>query len=356
MLARLAAREVADVLRRRSEGSRPLLVLVRTPLYRGSQGVAAALVRALDPGFVERGFPVADILAGFLRRLRKEQRPAVVVLDDLTPGGPDLSRILRALTEPDRFLPEGGEGVPSVAVALAGVPEGVASSLRGEPENSMRESWVRLLPYDREQLSAIVRDRAERALGRPPPEDWIPRWVERALRDGRGAARAMELMRRQILGPDAVGPGSVFLPRGSASGFEVESRLLAAFDDLEPERSMTIAAIREREQNYARKEGVPALPATTMWRRLVRLERAGLVRRAIRIGGTGGSRSRIELVHPVREWPVVTGPGRTPPVVGPSIERASSWIAARPVGSSVEPVRQSAPAGLPRAPPGGGAA
>src|SRR5271170_3250837 len=109
-VARRAARSVADLLRSRSGAGSPRVLAVRTLGLRGTHGVASALLRHLDEGFDGKGFSVIEILAGFLRRVRREGRATVLVLDDIGLGGADLGPILRALGDPDRFLPEGENG------------------------------------------------------------------------------------------------------------------------------------------------------------------------------------------------------------------------------------------------------
>src|SRR5579862_4754616 len=88
--ARLAARRLVDAYRReRPRATPPVLVAVRVRWCAGTHGVATALLQSLDDGFSGRGFPVVEIVAGFLRRLARLGRPAVVVLDDVGPDTPD---------------------------------------------------------------------------------------------------------------------------------------------------------------------------------------------------------------------------------------------------------------------------
>src|SRR5208282_2880125 len=128
-VARRAAREVADRVRLEGVGPPPRVISVRTTGLRGTHGVASAFLRHLDEGFDGRGFAVAEILAGFLRRLRREARPTVLVVDDLHIAGPDLGPLLRALGDPDRFLPEGEFGIPPIWTILGGTSEGWATAV-----------------------------------------------------------------------------------------------------------------------------------------------------------------------------------------------------------------------------------
>lgn len=309
-LARLAARRCVDAARRGEGGAIPLVVTARVRWCRGAQGIAAALLQRLDSGFRPRGFPVAEILAGFLRRLRRERRPAIVVLDDIGPDAPDLSPVLRALVRPGRFLPEGEEEMPPLTVLLAGRPDAPAAWQRVQESGFPVDHRIVLDPYERRELEAIVRDRATRALGRPAPDEWSVRLAERAARDGHGATRAIDLLRRELLGVSTAAPGSVWGPKDGAPRLAVETRVLQAIERAAIAGRAHLADVRRWEEDLARSEGVRALPPTTLWRRMLRLEAAGLIRRAVRPGGCGGTSSMVEVLAPLtpRE---PRDPGRT---------------------------------------------
>ena len=314
-VARRAAREVADRLRASGSGPIPRWIAVRTARCRGTHGVATALLRALDEGFDGRGFPAVEILAGFLRRVRREGRPLVLVLDDVAPDGPDLVPILRAIGEPDRFLPEGESGLPPVWSVLAGQPE-----VLERVDSRLGERWriapfVELGPYSPRELRTIVEDRATRALGRTGPPDVLERILERSVEDGGGAARLIELLRRAVLGPSyragAVPPGT------RAVGVSVEATVLRAIEDAVRDRSAAVGEVRRLEARHARAAGAAPLPATTLWRRFVRLEQAGYVRREVRAGGVGGTRSIVRIMAPLDEWVIAPTPRGTRRGSGP---------------------------------------
>ncbi|MGI0156767.1 MAG: AAA family ATPase, partial [Thermoplasmata archaeon] len=199
-VARRAAREVADRLRTSGVGVVPRWVAVRVAQHRGTHGVASALLAAIDDGFDGRGFPVAEILAGFLRRLRREERPGVIVLDDVRVGGPDLGPVLRALADPDRFLPEGECGLPPLWAVLAGTREAVHRAELGLDGRARIGPFVTLSSYSPRALRSLVEDRAVRALGRPAPAELTTRSVESAVAEGGGATRAIDLLRRALVG------------------------------------------------------------------------------------------------------------------------------------------------------------
>jgi hypothetical protein len=339
-VARRAAREVIERLRRGAGGSSPRLLHVRVAGLRGPHGVASALLRLLDDGFDGRGFPVAEILAGLLRRLRRERQPFVVVLDDVVVGGPELAPVLRALGEPDRFLPEGEHGLPPWWTVLAGTPEGLTAALRGlgHPESLGR--FVQLAGYPAETLEAIVSDRASRALGRPAPPSVVARAVAVAVEEGGGSSRAVDVLRRELLGGRrAYGPG--FIPRRGAAAIRIEPWVVSAIGRASQGRTAPLGELRRVEAELARREGVEPLPTTTLWRRIVRLEQAGYVRREIRTGGSGGTRSVVRLLTPIDEW--VTAPS------SPQTRRGSAPPAGAPDPGPAVPAR---PASWPSVPAG----
>jgi hypothetical protein len=292
--ALLAARRWADAMRRRG-CALPRIARVRIPDCRGTAGVAAALLRHLDPGFGARGFPIAELLAGFLRRLAREGRGAIAILDDIGPDAPDLTPVRRALLRPKSFLPEGDAGIPPTALLLVGRPMR-PSDRRERPgrTDDPPPPAVELRPYTVEELREILTDRLAR-LGRPEGTGPDARAIAaRAWTDVAPATRAIELLREALGDRDPV----LRRPTGANPGGSLawaERRLLRALLATCGERPTELTEIRRREALYARREGAKPLAATTFWRRIVRLEETGLLRRAIRSGGPGGTRSVIRL-------------------------------------------------------------
>jgi hypothetical protein len=301
-VARRAARLVVDRLRQARAGVRPRVLAVRTAGVRGSHGVASALLRQLDDGFDGRGFPVAEILAGVMRRVRREDQPVVIVLDDLRVGGPDLRPVLKALASPDRFLPEGEYGMPPTWTILAGTPEGWASVVGSLSDPTIVGRPVGLDVYSDAMLRALADDRASRALGHPAGSAMVDRLVEETVGDGGGARRLIDLLRRQLVG-EGSGPGRGGFPERSGPGVvEVETRVVRAIEAAARGREAKVGEVRRCEAALARAQGTKPLPATTLWRRIVRLEHAGYVVRDVRPGGVGGTRSVLRVLTPVDEW------------------------------------------------------
>lgn len=355
-LARLAARGWAACQPHARSSGGPLQVVVPTSVAHGPRGAMAAILRALDPEYEHRNFAVTDLAVEFLRRLRRLERSAVVVFDDVGPAAPDLSGFLAGLLDPDSFLPEGGESVPPIAVVVAGTVEALRAigGPNGSPALSART--IRLPPYTESELVAIVRDRAERCLARPVPSEWVGRLVRRAVRENGTAVRALELLRREVGGVSVPELGPVY-PRGSETApIVVEPPLLSALGQLDDGAPIRVGELRERTRELARSYGEPPIAATTFWRRIIRLERAGVVRRSVRTGGVGGSLSTVSVVRPVGEWPLLTARSRILPAGGTRPDL--SPMGAAPLGEwDPEPRgRRGEPSALPFAMSGDGPA
>jgi len=337
-LARRAARETVDRMRASGDSPPARTLAVRTALLRGAHGVATALLQRFDDGFDGRGFPTAEILAGVLRRIRREGRPTVIVLDDIAVGGAELAPLLRAIGEPDRFLPEGESGLPPVWTVLAGSAEGLETAARGLEGRFAVRPFLELEPYSETALRSIVRDRFERACGRAPSSELVTRIVGRAIGDGLGARRAIDLLRRDVLGTRGRIDGD---PPVRAAHLSIEPRVVRAIGAAIGGGAAPLSEIRRCEAALAARQGVRPLPTTTLWRRLVRLERAGYVRREIRTGGSGGTRSVLRLLSPIDEW--VTAPGRSETLRG----FASLVGGAPPLELSGGTPRERPPVGFP---------
>ncbi len=316
-VARRAAREVADRLRATSVAPPPRTIAVRVAGCRGTHGVATALLRVLDEGFEGRGFPVAEILAGFLRRIRRDGRPLVLVLDDVYGGGPSVAPIVRALGNPDRFLPEGESGLPPLWAIVAGPTEALARCDQELEGAGRLAPFVPVGSYGLRALRAIVDDRVRRALGRAPPADLVDRVVASSVASGGGAVRAIDLVRRALLGPEYRPDGRPRSARAPGEAVAVEPSVVRAIEDAARGVEAVVGDVRRLEALYARETGTRPLPPTTLWRRIVRLEQAGYVRREVRPGGVGGTRSLVRLMAPVDEWVVSPGARGTRPVSGP---------------------------------------
>jgi len=341
-VARRAAREVADRIRASVPGAPPRVLAVRTAFLRGTHGVVTAMLQRLQEGFDGRGFPVLEILAGLLRRLRREGRTTVLVLDDVAMAGPDLSPILRAFADPDRFLPEGESGLPPIFIILAGTTEALDAVARNSGPRLRLAPFVSVAGYGVQDLRSIVVDRCTRALGHPISGSTVDRLVARAVEEGGGAARVLELLRRELLGVTIreMRSGDV---ASRLRGVSIEPSVLRAIGEAAQSRPARLGEVRRLEAELARAEGARPLPTTTLWRRIVQLEQVGYVRREIRTGGSGGTVSLLRVLTPVDEW-VTTNhrPGSRPGCErwdgsGSGEARPAEASALLPVGSVAAP-------------------
>lgn len=263
----------------------------------GTVGVASALLRAFDEGFGGRGFSVAEIMAGFLRRLQRDGRRVAIVLDDAGSAGPELRPILRALLAPGSFLPEGLGAPPRWAVLVAGTLPAPALQRELADSRFRAEERLTLAPYSAQELGELLADRARRALGSEPEAGWFGELLRRALDEGGGASRALQLLRDQF-GPPA-SPDRGAAGRTGPEWESVEPRLLVALARATVAGPCELSALRDAERKLAQRDGVAPLAATTLWRRMIRLEQMGVLQREVRSGGPGGSRSLVHLRRPL---------------------------------------------------------
>ena len=341
-VARTIARRLAEHLATAGATARPLTIEVPVGLLHGTHGIATRLLQAFDEGFCGRGFPVNEVLAGFLRRLRRSGRPAILLLDGLGPAAPDLAPVLRALSEPDRFLPEGQSGLPAVWTLATGHPEAVAAlgKLRRCP---LALPPVELAEYSVQAVWTILADRASRALGRPVPPEALAGLL-RVGRAGDSPLRAGLEALRELFGLEASGNRCTSRDGVESVAREVEPRLLALLREVGRGGPARVGRLRRAEAQLAAAQGLRPLPATTFWRRIVRLEAAGLVRRSVRPGGAGGTCSVLEVVGAIPN--PAHRPGRSPRSDGGADAGSGRWpVPGEPAGPArVGPV---APGGAP---------
>jgi hypothetical protein len=318
-VARLAVRSAVEEHSRTWGPGRTAVIHVRVRFFHGVQSIAASLLEQLEPGLNGRGFHISEIMAGFLRRLQRGGQRAFILLDDVAPGAGDLSPILAPLADPARFLPEGADEPPECVVILAGSLDASSAWTDAARLGWSADRRVDLVEYPPAALASILADRAGRALGRPAPEQWLEAVVRRVERHRLGVSAAMLLLRRELTGPEPVsdyyGAG-----RGPRPTGPIEPHLIAALERVAEHHHATIAELKQWESELARKEGVAPLPTTTFWRRIVRLESVGVVHRAVRTGGAGGTRSIVELLQPVSALWSASGRPDTP--------RADAWSSA----------------------------
>jgi hypothetical protein len=333
MVARWVGRRRASTVRS-PNGEPGSLVAVRVRWCAGTTGVAGALLRHYDAGFREQGFSIAEIMAGFLRRATRQGRSVTVVLDDLSAGCPEIGPVVRALTAPERFLPEGVDHAVPIALILAGT-----SGARGAASQIAREGLppprhFHLPAYPPEVIRRIIAERYAVAVGAEPADALVERLAGRVELEGRGASRALELLRRELLEEESIPRMVPVRPERWASATFLEPHMAAALAATGVGVVVELGALRATAGRLARSSGERPLAPTTFWRRIVRLEQAGLLTREVRSGGQGGSRCQLRLLGPL-------------PVPGQAIRRRGTLPAsARCPYEGVAPV-PTAPEGVP---------
>ena len=282
-----------DPLTRPGARGAPLVLRVDASAHRSPSALVTALFREIDPSYDGRGASAEFGLLLFLRRLRTLQRPAVLLFDQIGAKA-DLSRVLRPLARPDRLMPEGPAGLPTVLVVTAGQRDAFP-----EDVDALR---VRLDPLNRIDLCRAIDARANLAFQRPPTQDAVEAIARLSVAQGWGLSMAGDLLaeagrRAEARGATCVEAEDVALPdRLPRHGADAEGFSSAILEVLREAGGPTsVAEVRQGVMARCTERGIRAPTQARLWRHLVALERKGVVRREVRLGGTGGSSSRISL-------------------------------------------------------------
>jgi hypothetical protein len=110
------------------------------------------------------------------------------------------------------------------------------------------------------------------------------------------------------------------VPSQRLRGISIEPWVVRAIGVASQGRLARLGEVKRLEAELARAHGVRPLPTTTLWRRIVRLEQAGYVRREIRPGGSGGTLSVVRVLTPIDEWVTSAHRPGNRPTVGPWAE------------------------------------
>ena len=273
----------------------PLVLRVDASQCRTPGLLVKALFHQVDPLFRGQGASSEFLSMLLLRRLRTLGRPTVVWLDQAHSSG-ESGRVVRALARPQEILPEGIAGLPSMLVVVSGdrdfVPEGVEAV----------RTTVR--PLQGPDLIEAIRTRVALAFHLPPGLEILRAWADLVVARGWGLAMVGDLLgeagaRAETRGSLRVELEDVALPRdlprhgANAEGFEE-----ALLDVLRAAKGPS--AVGELRRSLIARCGEVGIRAPTparLWRHLVGLERKGLVRREVRLGGAGGSRTLVALTE-----------------------------------------------------------
>ena len=299
----IAERAVATFAERFLGRRSPLVLRVEVSQCRTPGLLVKALFRQIDPDFQGQGASTEFLSMLLLRRLRTLGRPAVVWLDQAHSSG-EFGRVARAIARPQEVLPEGTAGLPPMLVLVSGgrdlVPEEIETVRTQVP------------PLRGPSLLEAIRARAALAFHLPPGPEVLRAWADLVVASGQGLSILGDLLaeagaRAEARGSLRVELEDVALPsclprHGSdAEGFEA-----ALLDVLRAAAGpFAVGDTRRRLAVRCGDVGLRAPTAARLWRHLVGLERKGLVRREVRLGGAGGSRTLVSLggEHPTAPPP-----------------------------------------------------
>lgn len=206
----------------------------------------------------------------------------------------ELSRVLGALAQPARTLPEGPEGLPTTLVMASG-----GSDPLPERVGALRTALPPLLGHD---LRQAISFRANAAFAAPPAPQAVVAMADLSVARGWGLSTVGELLAeagrraeaRRAQWPEVEDVGlPTDPPKGSRECPKFASVLL---DVLRGARGATsLSTLKPILAARCEEEGLRLPSQARFWRHLVRLERLGIVSRDVRLGGRGGSQTVVAL-------------------------------------------------------------
>ena len=227
----------------------------------------------------------------------------MIFLDDLPADWGALPQVIYPFLDPGQVLPEGPTGLPPIAVVLAGHPGSVLSAVPplAPPERFLVET---VAPFTEEELAEITVRWCE-AVGLEPPEAGaMHRLQGLVVTRGGGASLLVDLLREARehalrRGASRIAAADVVV-RPASHGQSDPGQMLDCFL-LETVRSgaggegagWSISDLRDEIHWRCRAEGLAYPSEARLWRHLARMERAGILRRVVRFGGPGGTKSRV---------------------------------------------------------------
>lgn len=272
----------------------PLVLRADVSQYRTPGLLVKALFRQIDPAIQLGGTSTEFLSMLLLRRLRSLARPAIVWLDQVHLTG-EFGRVPRALARPQEVLPEGTEGLPPLLLVASGSREVIpvdADALR-----------VVVPPLQGAVLLEALRARAALAFQTPPLPEVQRAWADLTVASGWGLAMVGDLLaeagaRAEARGSFRVELQDVTLPSSlPRHGRDAEGFGQAVLEVLRNAKgSLTAGELRRRVGEVCASSGMRAPTQARLWRHIVGLERRGVVRREVRLGGSGESRSAIALL------------------------------------------------------------
>ena len=287
-----------DRLERPGAKGIPLLLRVDASAHRSPSALVTALFHEIDPGYDGRGVSAEFGLLLFLRRLRTIGRPAILLLDQIG-ARMDLSRVLRPLARPNRLMPEGAPGLPTLLVVAAGERDAFP-----EDVEAIRS---RLTPLDHHDLCRAIQVRANLAFQSPPSRDAVEAIARVSVARGWGLSMVGNLLaeagrRAESRGASHVEAVDVGLPANlPRHGADAEGFDVALLEVLRgASEAFSVGELRLSLAARCEESGIRAPTQARLWRHLVALERRGVVRREVRLGGEGGSATLVSMAGPER--------------------------------------------------------
>ena len=293
----VAAHQVGTVqtrLTRPGPKGTPLLSRADVSACRTPLALVTALFRGIDPAFIGRGASTEFLTLLLARRIRTVGRPTLIWLDQVRQSGLDVSRVLRPLAHPEQLLPEGPAGLPTLLL----VASGTADILPDDPELVRTE----LRPLPARDLCKAIMTRANLAFSAPPSLEAVEAIATLSISRGWGLSMVGELLAeagrraearegRWLELEDVALPAS--LPRAGRDASTFEAVLLEVLRAATG--VTTVGKLKRALDARCQEAGLRQPTQARLWRHLVGLERKGLLRREVRLGGTGGSRTLVTL-------------------------------------------------------------
>ncbi|HXQ94658.1 MAG TPA: AAA family ATPase [Thermoplasmata archaeon] len=245
------------------------------------------LLRAVGVSLPDRGYALAEMLDVFEQGIRKSPRHLLVVLDEV-------SALVRQETKLVYLLTRSSEvNLGSISLFLV-ASEDVLPYLDAASRSSFGVTHrLQLRPYDRTDLTEILRYRASLALGAGTYPDEVLDQIA-GLASGTGDARfALELLANaarlaEEAGASAIEPEHVRAAKGSGFPTLTESKLeelpeasllilLALARSLRgPKARVPTERVRTAYASVAEEFGATPVSRVTFWRAVKQLEREGI--------------------------------------------------------------------------------
>lgn len=292
--ARLIGLAKGRLVRPGSKGV-PLVLRADATLVRTPSTLVTAFFRGIDPDFSGKGASSEFLTLLLLRRIRTIGRPTIIWVDQVPAKTGELGRVLGALAQPSRTLPEVPEGLPTMLMITSGAsdpfPEGV---------ETLRTPLAPLLGND---LRRAITVRANAAFAAPASPEAVAAIADLSVARGWGLSMVGELLaeagrRVEVRGGRWLEVEDVDLPtnlpRGPSDPEGFEAILLEVLRA--GKAPVSVGHLRSALTEACSVRGTRIPTPARLWRHLVRLELKGILLREVRLGGRGGSMTLLRFL------------------------------------------------------------